>query len=470
MPEQWNPRPYQKTAIQTMITRGAAGLFLDPGLGKTSITLAAYKILFNQGYVRRMLVVAPLRVCQLVWPAEVKKWANFHGLKVNVLHGKDKDKLAREEAHIYVINPEGLWSANKSWYFDYAHKYVQPDMLVIDESTRFKNTKSKRFKVLKKHIADFRRRYILTGTPAPKGYEDLFGQIYILDQGTALGEYITKFRREHFVPVDGSGHIVYKWALKEGHDQIIMDRLAPFCLRMRAQDYLDLPELVQNDVWVDLPDNVRGHYQELENEFFTVIEDEAIEAPSAAAVSNKVRQLCNGGLYTAEGDYVTVHDIKCQALADTMEEAGSPMFVLTQYQHDVKRIRDFMGYEVPYLGGGTSSNDAVKHVTSFNRGELPLLLAHPASAGHGLNLQEVCCHVGMFGLPWDLELYDQALKRVLRSGNPNKRVFLHRYLALNTIEVGMAAALVSKDRSQQALLNYILEYRRNQNGEPRRSS
>lgn len=457
--KQWIPHKYQQNAIRFMLERGAAGLFLDPGLGKTSITLAAIKILRDKGYIKRALIIAPLRVAQLVWPMEVVKWAEFNDLRVVVLHGKDKDALARKDADVYVVNPEGIWAKDHSWYFDYAHKYVKPDMLVIDESTKFKNSGSKRFKALRKNIASFQRRYILTGTPAPKGYEDLFAQVFILDQGAALGRYITQYRREHFNPGHGSGHVVYSWELKEGHDQIILDKIAPFILRMQAEDYLDLPQRVDNTVYVELGHNVLRHYQELEAQFVTAISEEhTVEALTQASLNIKLRQLCNGGIYTPDGEAVHVDMAKCQALQDLMEEAGKPILCLTEFRHDVDRLREFFGQDLPYLGSGVSSTSAKAYTDSFNRGEIPLLLAHPASAGHGLNLQEVSNHVAFFGLPWDLELYDQAVKRVLRQGNPNTHVFVHHIIARDSIEEGMMLALEAKDRTQRSLLTVLRNY------------
>jgi SNF2 family DNA or RNA helicase len=268
----WEPHAYQMQAMEMMVSMGAAGLFLDPGLGKTSTTLGAFNILQKQGYVTRMLVIAPMRVCYNVWPNEVMKWEQFGHLKVNVLHGKGKEEALNDPADIYVINPEGLpWLAERDRL-----KRIKPEMLVVDESTKFKNGSSKRFKLLKKMLNQFDRRYILTGTPTSQGLEDLFGQIYILDGGNALGQYITHYRRKYFYQTGYGG---YSYEPREGAADEIAEKIAPFTLRLKAEDYLELPELVYNEVVVDLPQDVRLMYQELEREFIATIHEE--EIPSA---------------------------------------------------------------------------------------------------------------------------------------------------------------------------------------------
>lgn len=456
----WTPKKYQLEAVKFMIARGVAGLFLDPGLGKTSVTLAAFKLLKEQGYVRRMLVVAPLRVCYSVWPQEVKKWADFHGLRCTVLHGADKNARARLPYDIFVVNPEAFSTGKGgSWYQHYAADYVKADMLVVDESTRFKNSQSKRFKSLKALLDTFKRRYILTGTPMPNSYEDLFGQVYLLDRGAALGQYITHFRREHYQARNTWGGYT-EWEMKPGHDKEILNKIAPFCLRMSSDDYLELPELVENVIGVDLPAPVRKAYDRLEKDFVAELSGMDVEAFSAASLSTKLRQLCNGGVYNAEGEAVHAHDAKCEVLESIVEEAGKPVLCAYQFRHDIERIRRHFRYDVPYIGGGVNERKAAELIDQFNAGAIPLLLAHPASAGHGLNLQEQSNHVVFFGLPWSLEEYDQFIRRVHRQGNPNTHVFLHIILANDTVEQGMLQALGSKDRSQKAFFDAVKAYYR----------
>jgi SNF2 family DNA or RNA helicase len=456
--QSWVPKNYQLEAAKFMVSRGVAGLFLDPGLGKTSVTLAAFASLKKQGYVGRMLVIAPLRVCYSVWPNEIKKWSQFAGLRIAILHGPNKNARARLNYDVFVVNPEAFSTGKGgSWYENYAAEYVQADMLVVDESTKFKNSQSKRFKSLKNLLGNFKRRYILTGTPVANGLEDLFGQIYLLDRGVALGAYISHFRREHYQPKSSWGGYS-EWELKEGHESLILDKIAPFCLRMSSDDYLELPELVENVVSVPIPDTLRKSYEVLEKDFITKIGELDVEAFNSAALSIKLRQICNGGVYGEDGTPIHVHGAKCDALESIVEEAGKPVLCAYQFVHDVHRIREHFGYEVPYIGGGVSERRASELIDDFNAGKIPLLLAHPASAGHGLNLQEQSNHVVFFGLPWSLEEYDQFIRRVHRQGNPNSHVFLHILLIENTLEQGMAKALSSKDRTQKAFFSAIKDY------------
>ena len=447
----WEPHKYQMQAMEMMVTMGACGLFLDPGLGKTSITLGAFDILKKQGYVNRMLVIAPMRVCYNVWPAEAKKWEQFGHLKVVILHGKDKEARLNDSADIYVINPEGLpWLAERGRL-----KRISPEMLVVDESTKFKRPSSKRFKLLKSLLSQFSRRYILTGTPTAQGLEDLFGQIFILDGGAALGAYITHYRRKYFYQTGFGG---YTYELRDGAANEIAQKIAGFTLRLKAEDYLQLPELVYNEVVVDLPEDVRKQYKELEREFIAVIQEEEITAPTAAAVSTKLRQLVNGGVYTEDRDVVEVHTAKVDALTELHEQLGkAPLLVMYQFKHDITRIREAFG-DVPYIGSGVSNTLAEHLCRGFNDGTIPILLAHPASVGHGLNLQGFSNHIAFFGLPWDYELREQAIRRVYRQGNPNTHVFVHDIVAKQTIDQQVAKALNRKEGNQASFLQALKNY------------
>jgi len=447
----WTPHDYQKKGIEMMLTMGAAGLFLDPGLGKTSISLAAFNILQKQEYVSRMLVIAPMRVCFNVWPAEVKKWAEFSHLKVVVLHGKDKDELINEPADIYVINPEGLpWLAERQRL-----KRISPEMLVVDESTKFKKPSSKRFKILKKMLGQFTRRYILTGTPTSQGLEDLFGQIFILDNGDALGKYITHYRRNYFYQTGFGG---YKYEVRDGAEAEIAQKIAPFTLRLKAEDYLDMPELVFNEVKVTLPPEVMKVYKELEREFIATIETEEITAPSAAAVSTKLRQLVNGGVYNEDHEVIEVHNAKVVALTELVESlGGASILVLYQFKHDILRVKEAFP-DAPHIGSGVSNSVAEGLCRQFNCGTLKVLLAHPASVGHGLNLQGVSNHVAFFGLPWDYELREQAIRRVYRQGNPNTHVFIHDIVAQGTVDLSVRRALNRKEGNQNSFLRALKLY------------
>jgi SNF2 family DNA or RNA helicase len=459
-PVPWEPHPYQKLAIKFLLEHGAAALFLDPGLGKTSITLAAIKILKGQKLLDRALVIAPLRVCYSVWPREVKKWENFNGLKIAVLHGPEKESLLDEEADIYVINPEGL-----AWLtLENRLKKLRVDTLVVDESSKFKHTSTKRFKMLKPYLPKFRRRWILTGTPAPNGLMDLFGQIYILDLGKCLGGFITAFRNNFF---DATGFGGYTWVPRPGSAERIQELLKPLALRLAARDYLELPELVttpQTDIVVQLPDNVRTIYTQMHEDMIARLSEmEVVTAVSAAAASMKCRQISNGGIYKRldykpaihSDGWEDLHDAKTDALEDLYDELqGQPLLVAYEFEMDMERIRK------RFPGATFSADYPPKKFTEieqqWNNGEIPMLVCQPQSVGHGLNLQEgQAMHIVFYSQIWDLEVYQQFIERVLRQGNHQKRVFVYHIICENTVDRIVLRALARKDTIQTALLDSL---------------
>lgn len=446
----WSPHEYQKRAIELLVSQGSVGLFMDPGLGKTSTILAAFKILKREGYVNSMLVIAPLRVCHNVWPNEVRKWSNFSDLTVEILHGPSKDRALERDADIYVINPEGL-----AWLFDpSARRWRNWDVLCVDESTKFKDSQTKRFKLMRKHFESFDRRWILTGTPVPNGIGDLFGQIYILDLGNSLGRYVTHFRNKYFYteswkPYD---YIPHDWSFDH-----IMDRVDSLVLRMSAEDYLDMPPLPPIEpIKVQLPQKARKLYREIEDEFITVLDEGAIVAANAAVAGGKCRQIANGGLYINDDhDSIEVHREKIDALSSILEElGGAPTLVMYEFQHDRDRLRKAFGTDTPVLGGGTSSKKADQYIRDFNKGHIPVMLCHPASMAHGLNLQDVCHHIVWFGIPWNLEHYDQSIARVYRQGQKNP-VFVYHIVAEDTLDEKVLEVLKAKDRTQKSVLEAL---------------
>lgn len=450
MSTNWLPHEYQKKAISLLLSQGSAGLFLDPGLGKTSIVLAAYKILRNEGLINSMLVIAPLRVVHNVWPKEVEKWANFEDIKVEILHGKDKANALRRDADIYVINPEGL-----VWLFDEkARRWRDWDVLCIDESTKFKDTQTKRFKLMRKHFEAFSRRWILTGTPVPNGIGDLFGQIYILDLGHALGRYVTHFRNKYFRTEAWNPYQYI--ALPTAFDEII-HRIDPLVLRLAAKDYLDMPDLITPDpIKVQLPEEAREKYRDVEEEFITLIGENIIVAANAAVAGGKCRQIANGAIYTnAEHDWAELHTEKLDALQDILEElGGAPCLVMYEFNHDRERLLSRLGSATPVLGGGTTTKAADQYIRDFNSGHIPIMLCHPASMAHGLNLQSVCHHMIWFGITWNLEYYDQSIARIYRQGQEHP-VFVYHIIAENTLDEKVAEVLKSKDRTQQSLFHAL---------------
>lgn len=459
-PKPWEPHLYQKKFVQFLVSRACAAGWLDPGLGKTSCALAAFKILKNKGMAHRMLVIAPLRVCWLVWPKELLKWTEFAKLKMVVLHGDSKDELLYEDADIYVINPEGM-----EWFFDSGGmEIVKPDILTIDESRKFKDPKSQRFKILKKHIHKFRRRWTLTGTPAPNGYMDLFGQMYITDGGHALGQYITYYRNEYF---DSTGFGGHTYELQETGAARIQTRLKPLVMRLDGEDYLTLPKFVWNDVKVELPPKARRVYDEMETIMITLLENmKSVTAVSAAAASIKCRQIANGGLFemsevNAEGllikasrTWVDLHDEKIKAAESIIDElGGKPVLMAYDFEHDLARILKHFGKDTPRIGVNIRRDIQLERM--WNQGKLPLLLGHPASMGHGLNLQESGNDIIWHSLTWDQELFDQMNKRIRRQGSKHKVVRVHRIIALNTIDEPIVATLYAKEKIQRGLLDSL---------------
>lgn len=452
--ERWVPEPYMKRAMQWLLERAGAGLFLDPGLRKTSITLASYKILRDKKISKGMLVIAPRRPMYEVWPSEINKWEEFSDLTYVVLHGDDKDDGLGLDADVYVINPEGLpWLMQQA---NWRKLRSRVDILAVDELSKFKHTNTQRFKLVKPILPMFQRRWGLTGTPAANGLMDLFGECFMLDMGAALGRFITHYRNRYFIP---SGYGGYDWRPAPGAYEEIMERITPLALYMQAEDYISLPELVHQTISVELPKAARTAYGQMEDQFFTILAGDEVNAVSASAVGIKCRQMANGAVYNTSGEVSVVHDEKLDALDSLLEELnGSPALVLYEFNHDRDRILE-RHPGTPFIGSGQSDKKVSAYIMEFNAGRLPILLAHPASAGHGLNLQKVANHVVWFGLPWDLELYDQAFRRVYRSGNPNTHVFIHHIVAKDTLDERVLKVLKQKDRLQKNLLNTLKEER-----------
>jgi hypothetical protein len=404
-----------------------------------------------------MLIVAPLRPALKVWPDEIKKWADFEGLTYAVLHGAVKDYNLSCDVDIYIINPEGLL-----WLFDPLRKYPKFDVLCIDESSKFKDSTTKRFKLLKPLLQSFARRWILTGTPVPNGLEDLFGQIYILDLGRSLGRYITHFRNLYF---QRSGYNVYDWKPSPGAFQKVTEKVSPLVLQLNAEDYLKMPELSYLTISISLPIPARKIYDEVENDFITLLDSGNLVAANAAVAGVKCRQIANGAVYQStagEREYVVVHDEKLDALEGILAElGGSPALVLYEFDHDRERILSRLG-DVPVLGSGVSAKKLDAIIDRFNAGDIRCLLGHPASMGHGLNLQGACHHVIWFGITWNLEFYDQAIARVYRQGQKSERVFVYHLVAENTLDERVLKILNAKDRDQQNLLSSLHRHRENE--------
>lgn len=454
--ELWKPRPHQRSGVSWLLKHPEAGLLWDPGLGKTTVTMAAFQLLKKAKGVRKMLVIAPLRVCYLVWThnegGELWKWSNFEDITVSLLHGADKDEAVDVDADVYVINPAGL-----EWLIDNGHldRLFKRglDILAVDELSAFKHPRSKRFKRLKRCLGRFRRRWGLTGSPASNGLMDLFGETYILDLGRSLGRFITEYRARYFVP---SGFGGFDWKLQQGAEKRIYRALGNVAHALNVQDAkLDLPPLVEQNLYVTLPKAVRKVYDALEEELFADIENDVVTAANAAVASGKLRQIASGGVYLEDREVKHLHNEKTDALVELVEELqGSPLLVPYEFHHDLARIREALGKDVPAINGEVAAKDSVAIANAWNRGELPILCGHPMAMGHGLNLQGSGSHICWYSMTWNYELYDQTVRRVWRQGQ-KKRVIVHRIVARSTIDEVLAQVLSSKKRTQDALFTAL---------------
>jgi len=452
--QEWNPWPYQQRAVDHLLERDAAALFLDPGLGKTAIALEAFQRLKAKGEAKRMLVVAPLRVCQLVWRQEGRKWTQFRDLTFSLLHGPKKEKALDEQVDIHLINPEGVQWLTQQFF---ARTDLPWDIVVLDELTKFKNHRAKRSKKLKTKLKQIKRRWGLTGSPAPNGYMDLFGQMLILDDGASLGKFITYFRDQYFTKNwDG-----FSYDIRPGAAERIEARIAPLVLRMSAEDYLDLPPLVEHTIPVELPPAALKAYEEMKKEMLLALPEGVVTAANSAAVYSKLKQLTNGAVYLSENEgnrktWVEVHEAKLDALEELIDElAGQPLLVAYEFQHDLARLRARLGDDTPTLSG-LSGKRIAEVEAEWNRGELPVLLVHPASAGHGLNLQGAgASHICWFSKPWDLETYEQTIHRIHRQGSTSERIINHAFVVQDSIDEIVEEALRAKDTTQNRLLDSL---------------
>ncbi len=474
----WVPHKYQKKSVRWLLEHDAAALFLDPGLGKTSITYAALASLKEAELLRGAVVVAPRRPAVSVWPSEHEKWSEFSDLKVVLLHGDHKDKAVLERADVYVVTYEGFQWLTSSGHLDKLLKKKWLDTLIFDELSKLKHPSTSRFKRLKPWLAKFARRWGLTGSPAPNGLMDLFGQAYVLDRGAALGQYVTHFRAAYFTPqgkYQGDPYPV--WTPKEGAEDAIYARMANLALRIDAEDHLELPQLILNPIKCELPPALRKQYKQMEEEMFAELEGQVVTAATAATVSMKCRQLTSGAIYedlidantgeprVGKRKWLPLHDLKIELLLDLIDELqGQQLLIAYEYQHESARIAKALNprkpEEVPCIGGGVSDKKALAWEAAWNAGQLPVLMGHPQSMGHGLNLQGSGAHnVCWFSGTWDYELYDQFIRRLKRQGNTAKHVFVHHLIARDTVDEAVLIAMQRKRKGQNALLDALKNFR-----------
>lgn len=438
------PYSYQEYALKFILNSKAAGIFLDCGLGKTVITLTAIaELMHNRFEISKALVIAPLRVAENVWDVEAKKWDHLKHLRVAKVLGSEKKRIQalNTNADIYVINRE-----NTKWLVDYYKKDWPFDMLVLDELSSFKSHRAKRFKALRKVRPLCKRVVGLTGTPAPNGLIDLWAQVYLLDSGQRLGKTISGYRERYFLPDKRNQHVIFSYKPKEGAEEAIYKKLSDICISMKNRDYLTLPERMDNILGINLPPKVLEQYRQLERDLLLPLLEGDIVAGSAAVLTNKLLQITGGAVYDEGKKVQILHDEKLKALEDLVEAAnGKPVLVYYNYRHELERIQKQFLCRVL---------DTAKDMEDWNKGEIPVMLAHPASAGHGLNLQNGGSTIIWFGLPWSLELYQQANARIHRQGQKNT-VVVHHLVAKETIDEDVMQVLAKKQAGQEALLQAV---------------
>jgi SNF2 family DNA or RNA helicase len=430
-------------------TGGVATLWLDPGYGKTMIVLHAFKALYDAGLVKTMLIVAPLRVAQTVWAQEIEEWASLKGLVAQRLHGPKKETwLKKRDVNVWIINYEGIpWAVKMAR----AGKLPPLDVICFDEVRRMKNSQGKRFKAARPLVRLAKYKWGLTGTPVSNGLMDLFGQFLILDEGLALGKYITKYRQNYFE----QGYDGFTWLPRPGAKEKIEERVAPYVFR--AEGFLDLPEFVDAQIRVPLPAATKKKYDELKKHMIAELEGDKLTAANAAVLVGKLKQIANGRVYDNDGNVIEVHEAKKEALEELVEELGDEQLLIAyEYNHDLAQLRDFFGEDLPYLGAGVNERTAMAHVDGWNKGEIRVLAAHPASAGHGLNLQKSGAHhILWFGPTVDLDHYIQFNRRLLRQGNQASHVVVHTFVAENTVDEAVIVSRLEKDGLQSSVLKAL---------------
>ena len=441
----FEPHPYQRYAIDRIIDGANVGLFMDMGLGKTVVTLTAIdRLIHDWGFVRRVLVIAPKKVAEATWQSEAAKWDHLSRLTLATALGTAQERATAIEsgADVTIINRENVVWLVENWSMCWPF-----DMVVVDESSSFKNPASKRFKALRRMLPKIRDMVILTGTPAPNGIEDLWSQIYLLDRGERLGCYITHYRARYF----DHNPWRHEYIPKPGAFEAVRRKISDICVSMSAEDYLQLPGMVIHDMPVELGATARKAYRQLERTMVMQVEgDEEISATTAAALTGKLLQLCGGAVYDEDGEAHHVHDAKLEALSELLEALNEPALLFYGYRHElpgIEAVLKKMGLSYRVLGNAVDAD-------TWNAGRLRVLLAHPASCAYGLNLQEGGRHAIWYTLTWSLELYQQANARLYRQGQ-TKPVIVHRLLVKGGADEDVAKALEGKDETQAALIEAL---------------
>ncbi len=445
----YSPHDYQSYATDFILEHPVAAILLQMGLGKSVITLTAMQELFRKGEIRKALVIAPLRVARDTWPEEIRKWDHLKELTYSVAIGSAEERRAalHRSAQIHLINRE-----NVPWLVEHLGKKFDYDMIVIDELSSFKNWEAKRFRALMKIRPCVKRIVGLTGTPSPNGYMDLFAEYRVLDMGQRLGRFITRYREAYFMPDRWGNGQVYTWKLRPGADEEIFRKISDITVSMKSVDHLEMPECILNNVPVHMDDREKAQYETLKEDLFLRIVNRdgvrEIDAKNASVLCNKLSQMANGAVYDDDSKVARIHDRKLDALEDLIEAAGgNPLLIAYWYQHDIDRIRQ----RFPEVRLIRTSED----IREWNARRIAVGAIHPASAGHGLNLQAGGNTLVWFGLTWSLELYQQTNARLWRQGQKAGTVVIHHLVTEGTIDERILLALKNKDRSQECLIDAV---------------
>lgn len=440
----YNPHEYQSYATEFILSHPISAVFLEMGLGKSVITLSAiFDLCLDSFLVCKVLVIAPLRVARDTWPAEINKWDHLKGLSYSVVVGTEKERIdaLKKQSTVYIINRENVdWLVHKSgipFHFD---------MVVIDELSSFKSYGAKRFKSLLKVRPSVKRIVGLTGTPSSNGLMDLWAEFRILDLGQRLGRYISHYRNTYFKPDKRNAQIIFSYKPLPGAEEEIYKQISDITISMKSTDYLKMPEYVSNEVFVTLNDMEWKVYSDFKEDMVANLGDEDIDAVNAAVLSGKLLQMANGAVYDSENKAHVIHDKKLDALEDLIEGAnGKPVLVAYWYKHDLERIKE--RFPVRQI-------QSSKDIEAWNDGTIPVAVIHPASAGHGLNLQSGGSTLIWFGLTWSLELYQQTNARLYRQGQKDT-VIVHHIITKNTIDEDVLLALTKKEKTQDALIDAV---------------
>ena len=447
---EFKPHKYQRYAIDFIEEHPEAAILLGCGLGKTSIALTAIdEMLHDRFLIRKALVVAPIRVCQNSWPDELRKWDHLRDIRWALAVGTQAERLAalRENAELTIINRENL-----AWLIEDSGVPFDFDLVVLDELSSFKNWQSKRYRAFMKVRPRVKRVVGMTGTPSSNGLIDLFAEYRCLDMGERLGRFIGRYRDEFFAPDRRNGNIVYSYRLLPGAEDEIYRRIGDITISMKTTDYLDMPELVTSEYSVTLDEEERKQYDAMKQDLLLQLPEGEVTAANAAALSGKLSQLSGGAVYADDGSVTVIHSKKLDALEDIVEGAnGSPLLVAYWYRHELERISERLrSLHIPF-----ARLDRPEDIRRWNAGEIPVALIHPASAGHGLNLQQGGSTIVWYSLPWSLELYTQTVDRLFRQGQQAETVSVIHITAKDTIDGRIVKALKDKDSTQAALIEAV---------------